>query len=80
MNPIILPDPDQDRHPGSADPELDPNTDLHPFQRSGRTNYAFSRKFRHAAQNNEHFDTYDTDKKDKTMYTGVTANERKTAF
>ncbi len=37
----------------------------------------FSKKFHNTVENIENYDTYEADKKDKTMFTGTAVNESK---
>jgi len=45
-----------------------------------KLNYTFSREFQYIVQNIENFDTYDADKKGKTIYTGTVVNKSKFLF
>jgi hypothetical protein len=65
-----LPDPDRNRHPGPADP------DLYPFQPYVKN--TFLRKFQYAVQNIENYDTHDTygiDERNRTMLPGIVVNK-----
>ncbi len=70
---ICSADPDPDPV-GSADPEP------YPIEPNVKLNFTFSREFQYTVQNTENFDTYDADKKDKTIYTGTAVNKNQLFF
>ncbi len=72
--------PDRNRYPGPADPDphSDQDPDLNPFQPNVycTDKLYFFQKFSIRCQNNENYDSYDTDEIDKKMLTDIAVNKK----